>query len=134
ETAEDYIRASRVGRGGQLGRALRKSIWPVFAEYRAQLQAANLREPEEAFREASQLVRKEKPELGIRAMVVDEAQDISNAAFELIRTAVAEAENDLFIVGDAETAEDYIRASRVGRGGQLGRALRKSIWPVFAEY
>lgn len=32
-------------------------------------------------------------------MVVDEAQDISSAAFELIRAAVAETENDLFIVG-----------------------------------
>src|SRR5690606_7578685 len=30
-----------------------------------------------------------------------EAQDISNAAFELIRAAVEPAENDLFIVGDA---------------------------------
>ena len=27
-----------------------------------------------------------------------------------------------------ETAEDYMRASRVGRGGQLGRATRKAIW------
>lgn len=101
ETAENYMRASRVGRGGQLGRAIRKALWPVFAEYRAQLQAANVREPEEAFREACQLLRTEKPALGIRAMVVDEAQDISSAAFELIRAAVAEAENDLFIVGDA---------------------------------
>lgn len=101
ETVEDYMRARRVGRGGQLGRAQRKAIWPVFAEYRAQLHSANLREPEEAFREACQLLRQEKPPLGIRAMVVDEAQDISAAAFELIRTAVPPTENDLFIVGDA---------------------------------
>lgn len=101
ETAEDYMRARRVGRGGQLGRLQRKALWPVFAEYRAQLHAANLREPEEAFREASQLIEQEKPQLGIRAMVVDEAQDISAAAYTLIRTAVPKAENDLFIVGDA---------------------------------
>lgn len=116
ETAEDYMRASRVGRGGQLGRAVRKSIWPVFAEYRAQLQAANLREPEEAFREACQLLRKEQPILGIRAMVVDEAQDISNAGFELIRTAVEPADNDLFIVGDAHQRiyRHKVVLSRVG--------------------
>jgi hypothetical protein len=116
ETAEDYMRASRVGRGGQLGRVVRKSIWPVFAEYRAQLQAANMREPEEAFREASQLLRKERPALGIRAMVVDEAQDISNAGFELIRTAVEPAENDLFIVGDAHQRiyRHKVVLSRVG--------------------
>ncbi len=101
ETAEDYMRASRIGRGGQLSRQLRKAIWPVFAEYRAQLQAAQYKEPEEAFREAAQLLVGSAESLGIRAMVVDEAQDISSAAFELIRIAVPEAENDLFIVGDA---------------------------------
>ncbi len=116
ETAEDYMRASRIGRGGQLSRALRKSIWPVFAEYRAQLQAANLREPEEAFREACQLIRAERPSLGVRAMVVDEAQDISSAGFELIRTAVESAENDLFIVGDAHQRiyRHKVVLSRVG--------------------
>ncbi|MCD5329928.1 UvrD-helicase domain-containing protein [Chromobacterium piscinae] len=101
ETAEDYMRASRIGRGGQLSRQLRKAIWPVFAEYRAQLQAAQYKEPEEAFREAAQLLAGSAESLGIRAMVVDEAQDISSAAFELIRIAVPPAENDLFIVGDA---------------------------------
>lgn len=101
ETAEDYLRASRVGRGGQLSRATRKAIWPVFAEYRAQLHAANLREPEEAYRDARRLLLQNKPELGIRTMVVDEAQDISAAAFELIRAAVPAGANDLFLVGDA---------------------------------
>ncbi|MFS2162478.1 UvrD-helicase domain-containing protein [Variovorax sp. Varisp62] len=101
ETAEDYLRASRVGRGGQLSRSLRQSIWPVFAEYRARLLAANVREPEEAFRDARRLLALQPAELGIRAMVVDEAQDISPAAWELVRAAVPAAENDLFLVGDA---------------------------------
>ena len=116
ETADQYMRASRIGRGGQLGRAVRKSIWPVFAEYRAQLQAANLREPEEAFREACQLLEREKPTLGIRCMVVDEAQDISAAAYALIRAAVTPAENDLFIVGDAHQRiyRHKVVLSRVG--------------------
>lgn len=116
ETADQYIRASRIGRGGQLARAMRKSIWPVFAEYRAQLQAANLREPEEAFREACQLLEREKPVLGIRCMVVDEAQDISAAAYSLIRAAVTPAENDLFIVGDAHQRiyRHKVVLSRVG--------------------
>jgi hypothetical protein len=116
ETAEDYMRASRVGRGGQLGRATRKAIWPVFAEYRAQLHGANLREPEEAFRDARRLLAGQATELGIRAMVVDEAQDISPAAFELIRGAVPAAANDLFIVGDAHQRiyRHKVVLSRVG--------------------
>ncbi|NJD36339.1 MAG: DNA helicase [Betaproteobacteria bacterium] len=101
ETADQYMRASRLGRGGQLGRAARKAIWPVFAEYRAQLHAANLREPEEAFRDAYRLLQEQGAELGIRSMVVDEGQDFSAAAFELIRAAVPHSPNDLFIVGDA---------------------------------
>lgn len=116
ETAEDYMRASRVGRGGQLGRATRKAIWPVFSEYRAQLHGANLREPEEAFRDARRLLVGQATELGIRAMVVDEAQDISAAAFELIRAAVPVAANDLFIVGDAHQRiyRHKVVLSRVG--------------------
>lgn len=116
ETADDYLRASRVGRGGQLSRATRKAIWPVFAEYRAQLHAANLREPEEAFRDARRLLASERAELGIRAMVVDEAQDISAAAYELIRAAVPVAANDLFIVGDAHQRiyRHRVVLSRVG--------------------
>ncbi|KWF17614.1 DNA helicase [Burkholderia cenocepacia] len=116
ETAEEYMRASRVGRGGQLSRPMRKAIWPVFAEYRFQLNAANQREPEDAFREACQLLRREKPELGIRAMVVDEAQDMSPAAFELIRAAVEPAVNDLFVVGDAHQRiyRHKVVLSRVG--------------------
>jgi len=116
ETAEDYMRARRVGRGGQLGRATRKAIWPVFAEYRAQLHGANLREPEEAFRDARRLLADQATELGIRAMVVDEAQDISPAAFELIRGAVPLAANDLFIVGDAHQRiyRHKVVLSRVG--------------------
>ena len=116
ETAEDYMRASRVGRGGQLGRATRKVIWPVFAEYRAQLHGANLREPEEAFRDARRLLAGQATALGIRAMVVDEAQDISAAAFELIRAAVPVAADDLFIVGDAHQRiyRHKVVLSRVG--------------------
>ncbi|MDW2775427.1 UvrD-helicase domain-containing protein [Pseudomonas sp. BEA3.1] len=116
ETADQYMRASRIGRGGQLSRVQRKSIWPVFAEYRAQLQAANLREPEEAFREACQLLERQKPVLGIRSMVIDEGQDISAAAFALIRAAVPLADNDLFIVGDAHQRiyRHKVVLSRVG--------------------
>jgi superfamily I DNA/RNA helicase len=116
ETADDYMRASRVGRGGQLSRAHRKAIWPVFSEYRAQLHGANLREPEEAFRDAGRLLKEQGAELGIRTMIVDESQDISAAAFGLIRAAVPVAENDLFLVGDAHQRiyRHKVILSRVG--------------------
>lgn len=101
ETADDYMRASRVGRGGQLGRVQRKALWPVFAEYRAQLHGANLREPEEAFRDARALLQNQKEALGLRSIIVDETQDMSAAALSLLRAAIPHGENDLFLVGDA---------------------------------
>ncbi|MEQ6292087.1 UvrD-helicase domain-containing protein [Vogesella sp. GCM10023246] len=126
EAAEDYMRASRIGRGGQLSRQMRKAIWPVFAEYRAQLQSAHYKEPEEAFREAAQLLVGSTESLGIRAMVVDEAQDISSAAFELIRIAVPLAENDLFIVGDAHQ-RIYRHKVVLSRAGIEVRGRSKSL-------
>jgi hypothetical protein len=101
ETADDYMRASRIGRGGQLGRVQRKALWPVFAEYRAQLHGANLREPEEAFRDARALLQSQKETLGLRAIIVDETQDMSAAALSLLRAAIPPGANDLFLVGDA---------------------------------
>ena len=59
ESVEDYMVASRVGRGVQLSRVQRKALWPVFAEYRAQLRSANYRELEEAYRDALVLLKKE---------------------------------------------------------------------------
>lgn len=101
ESVDDYLRASRVGRGCQLSRSARRELWPVFAEYRAQLRSANLREPEEAYRDALALLKNGKTSLALRSIVVDEAQDLSPQALALLRAAVPEGPNDLFIVGDA---------------------------------
>lgn len=116
ESADDYVVASRVGRGVQLTRAQRRAIWPVFAEYKAQLRAANLREPEEAYRDARAILTREGGVRGIRAIVVDEAQDLSAAALGLLRAAVPEGPNDLFIVGDAHQRiyRHRVTLSRVG--------------------
>ncbi len=101
ESVEDYLLASRIGRGVQLSRLQRKALWPVFSEYRAQLRSANYRELEEAYRDALVLLKKEGTPLGIRSIVVDETQDMSGAALSLLRAAVPADANDLFFVGDA---------------------------------
>ncbi|TVQ55293.1 MAG: DNA helicase [Spirulina sp. DLM2.Bin59] len=103
QTEREYLKARRVGRGTRLSRQQRKEIWPVFEEYRNLLLAKNFREPDEAFREAARLIRQRGSEyLPFRAVVVDEAQDMSMAAFELLRAIAGDPHpNDLFIVGDA---------------------------------
>ena len=116
ETVDDYMKATRIGRGVQLGRPQRGAMWPVFAEYRSQLRSANFREPEEAYRDALTLLKKEGGSLGIHSIVVDETQDLSAAALSLLRAAVEQGVNDLFLVGDAHQRiyRHKVTLSRVG--------------------
>lgn len=101
ETWEQYKEANRRGRGQQLSRAQRKALWPIFEEYRHQLEKLGLREPEDAMRDAAALILQGKVRVALRAILVDEAQDMSTNAFRLLRTALGESRpNDLFIVGD----------------------------------
>jgi superfamily I DNA/RNA helicase len=97
----DYFGAVRVGRGTPLGRKERKAVWPVFEEYLALLNEHRLREMEDAMRDARIILRDKGPILPYRAVVVDEAQDLSPQAFRLLREMVPAGKNDLFIVGDA---------------------------------
>jgi superfamily I DNA/RNA helicase len=98
----EYLKAPRVGRGVKLSRQNRKVIWPVFEEYRLLLNENNLREVDDAMRDACALIKEKGNILPYRAVIVDEAQDMGAQAFMLIREiAGEEKKNDLFIVGDA---------------------------------
>lgn len=85
----------------RMSRAQRKEVWPVFEEYRHRLEKHGLREPEDALRDAAALLDQGKLRLNVRSILVDEAQDMSTAAFKLLRRVIpVERANDLFIVGD----------------------------------
>jgi superfamily I DNA/RNA helicase len=99
--ADQYLKASRIGRGTKLGRDAKKRIWPVFQEYRAQLNEQGKKEYIDLLRDARGLIQSKGISLPYRAVIVDEAQDMSAEAFRLMRAIVPEGTNDLFIVGDA---------------------------------
>jgi superfamily I DNA/RNA helicase len=103
QSQRDYLKARRVGRGTRLSRQQRQDIWPVFEEYRNLLRSKNLREPDDAFRDAARLITARGAEsLPYKGVIVDEAQDMSPAAFELLRAIAGDPKfNDLFMVGDA---------------------------------
>jgi hypothetical protein len=97
----EYRKAKRRGRGVRLSRQQRKEIWPVFGAYRDLLDSRGLREPVDAMRDAARILEERPGPSPYRTVVVDEAQDMSTVAFELLRRiAGPEAPNDLFIVGD----------------------------------
>jgi len=99
----DYLKATRVGRGIRLTRQNRKSIWPVFEEYRLLLNENNIREVDDTMRDACAIIQNKGDVLPYKAIIVDEAQDMSAQAFKLIRQMIpgGDQKNDLFIVGDA---------------------------------
>jgi superfamily I DNA/RNA helicase/mRNA-degrading endonuclease RelE of RelBE toxin-antitoxin system len=103
ESLRDYLQARRLGRGKQLSRVQKQQIWPVFEEYRNLLREKGYWEADEAMASAAQYIENEGFDLlPYRAVIVDEAQDMSDSAFKLLRAiAGPEHENDLFIVGDA---------------------------------
>lgn len=100
-----YLKASRAGRGTPLDRKKRAAMWEIFVDYRARLISEGIAEPDDAYREASEILSAEAPNLPYAAVIVDEAQDMGEQAFRLIRAIVPEApsgdRNSLFIVGDA---------------------------------
>ncbi|MGA7415482.1 MAG: UvrD-helicase domain-containing protein, partial [Bryobacteraceae bacterium] len=99
--ADQYLKASRIGRGTRLGREAKKRIWPVFQEYRAQLNEQGKKEYVDLLRDARGLIQSKGISMPYRAVIVDEAQDMSAEAFRLLRAIVPEGPNDLFVVGDA---------------------------------
>lgn len=97
---DDYRSARRTGRGVILSRGKRDAIWPVFEEYRAQLSSRQLKEVDDAYREAAMLLRQASEQL-YSAIVIDETQDFGPQALRLIRAMIPnEQKNDLFFVGD----------------------------------
>jgi len=125
----DYKKVSRAGRGTPLSRKQRKAIWPVFEEYRNQLERAGLREPEGAIRDATTLLNSGDIRTNYRSIIVDEAQDMTTAAFRLLRQVIPEERpDDMFIVGDGHQ-RIYRRRVVLGHAGvnvrgRRGRRLR----------
>ena len=88
-----------------MSRLEKKLIWPVFEEYRAQLNAHGLKELIDATRDARSLLERQGDVLPYKAVLLDEAQDMGMEAFKLIRQMIpssrADQRNNLFITGDA---------------------------------
>lgn len=116
ESRKDYFDVSRVGRGTALDRKKRAALWPIFETVRARMTEAGLASLDDAYREAINLIgRRGKDWLPYSAVVVDEAQDMGEQAFRLVREIAQAREsgerNSIFIVGDAHQRIYNRRAS-----------------------
>lgn len=101
-TREQYLKASRIGRGTRLDRKKRMQVWSVFEEYIALMKERQIRDVDTAMYECRLILEKNLQESPYKSIIVDEGQDFSSNAYRLIRAiSGAEHPNDIFIVGDA---------------------------------
>lgn len=128
-----YLKVKRTGRGRRLKRKERKAIWPVFEEYRNLMADQNVCESHDAMRDAREILSNKGPILPYRAVLVDEAQDMSQEALRLLRQIVplgdeSSRDNDIFIVGDGHQKiyRKKVVVSRTGINIQ-GRSRRLKI-------
>ncbi len=124
-----YMKASRAGRGTPLDRRKRAALWDIFADFRARVISEGLAEPDDAYREAIEILAAEAPNLNYAAVIVDEAQDMGEQAFRLIRAIVPAKltgdRNSIFIVGDAHQRIYARKASTAACGINVrGRSHR----------
>lgn len=131
QTLDDYRRVTRVGRKSVLNRSKRDRIWPVFEEYRAQLSSRRLKDVDDAYRDAAQLLAVEGGDAGYSAIVVDETQDFGSPALRLIRAMLPAASNDLFFVGDGH---QRIYAKHRAVLGRCGIDIRGRSRKLYLNY
>lgn len=99
ESAAQYLAIKRTGRGRRLGSRQKAQAWQAIWEFEEALKARALWTHETIRAEATRLLEQQdsKP---YRHVVVDEAQDLSAEQWRLLRAAVPEGTDDLFVAGD----------------------------------
>ncbi len=98
-TADDYLAAKRTGRGRALGSVQRAQVWQAIWEFEQTLTQQGMWTHETIRREATRLLG-ESTDKPFRHIIIDEAQDLSPDQWRLLRAAVAEAPDDIFIAGN----------------------------------
>lgn len=97
---DDYLRASRPGRGVRLDRRARVEVWRAVESFLQRVVERNQR----TFLQMADAAAGHLERRAVRPyqhVIVDEAQDLHESQWRMLRAAVAEAPNDLFIVGDS---------------------------------
>jgi hypothetical protein len=131
QNLDGYRQVSRIGRRTILGRAKRDLVWPVFEEYRTLLSSKRLKDVDDAYRDAAQLLAADEVSAPYSAIVVDETQDFGPQALRLIRAMISKGNNDLFFVGDGH---QRIYAKHRAVMGHCGIDIRGRSRKLYLNY
>ena len=122
-----YLTCLRTGRGRPLTKAQRSRVWQAAQQVMAELATARRTTHLQLANEAMHLLR-EAGAPRYRHVLVDEAQDLHPAQWRLLRAAVAEGPDDLFIAADPHQRVYRSRASLASlRISVRGRSRKLSL-------
>lgn len=120
-----YYKVKRSGRGSRLSKMGRYEVWQCFTAYRSLLDEHQLKESQDAIRDARLLLEATPHLIQYRSVIVDEAQDLSPETYRLLRALTPVGANDLFIVGDGHQRIYRYRVSLKRCGVHIvGRSYR----------
>lgn len=128
QSRDEYLRASRMGRGKPISRRQRMEVWALIEHFIARKQSSNLFYKEEIYNMVSRYLNENEKRV-FAHVIVDELQDFSNVELNFIRSLVAEGPNDLFLVGDPlqNIYSRQINFSRSGINIRGKRSMRLRI-------
>lgn len=114
-TLDEYLTASRRGRGRGLTRRQKEQIWPHISKFATDLRWDGLWTFLTVADEAARLVTA-RPSPPFRHVVVDEIQDLHPAQWRLLRAAAPTGPDDLFLTGDPHQRiyGNHVSLRRVG--------------------
>lgn len=122
-TPEEYLRCRRLGRGTPVGRVQRARLWRIMERFTADAASRGTATYTQICDQAARILADTGPRY--RHVVVDEAQDLHPAQWRVLRACVAEASDDLFVVGDPHQRIYDSRVSLRSLGIDVrGRAAR----------
>ncbi|MEV6493284.1 UvrD-helicase domain-containing protein, partial [Actinoplanes sp. NPDC051633] len=95
-----YLALERSGRGTPLNRELRAEVWKLSQAYEDELSRREISDFTEVLHWAYEVADDNPPEYD--AVIVDEAQDLTDAALRLLHAVVGNKPNGLMLVGDGQ--------------------------------
>jgi hypothetical protein len=81
---DEYVELERTGRGSRLPRTAREEVWELYERYKSRLARAGLLDFAAMRREALAAVRDGRASLSYDAVIVDEAQDLTETSVMLL--------------------------------------------------
>ncbi|WP_047871912.1 UvrD-helicase domain-containing protein [Nocardiopsis sp. RV163] len=126
ELLPDYIRCERSGRVQHLAPEHRRQVWETVRRYVGAMRVEGMWSYPQLAAEAARILGRREPLF--RHAVVDEAQDLHPAQWRMLRAAVPEGPDDLFIVGDPHQRVSDNRVSLASLGINVrGRGQRLRV-------